>query len=132
MEEAYEIAYAEKLRGPAWNNVAHQPACGPGGGFPGAASAARIVRSAGVEDLLARGVAPSAECHLAGHTEHFRKKVSSIVVHRGDVVIHAGGGGSGLGDPLLRSPEKVAADVRAGWITRKHAEAAYGVILTSG
>jgi N-methylhydantoinase B len=130
MEEAYEIALAAKLRGPAWNNVAHQPACGPGGGFPGAASAARVIRAAGVEALYARGVAPSVESRLSGTTEHYRKKMSDLVVSRGDVVIHAGGGGSGLGDPLLRDPEKVAADVRAGWITPKHAEAAYAVILT--
>ncbi|MBX9472394.1 hydantoinase B/oxoprolinase family protein [Microcella sp.] len=130
MEEAYEIAHAEKLRGPAWNNVAHQPACGPGGGFPGAASAARVIRSAGVRELLDHGIAPSEEARLTGETEYYRKKMSDLVVERGDVVIHAGGGGSGLGDPLLRSPEIVAEDVQAGWITRKHAEAAYAVILT--
>jgi N-methylhydantoinase B len=129
MEEAYEIAHASKLRGPAWNNVAHQPASGPGGGFPGAASAARIVRHAGVEELFARGIAPSRESRLTGETEYYRKKVSDLVVERGDVVIHAGGGGSGLGDPLLRDAEKVADDVLAGWITRKHAEAAYAVVL---
>lgn len=129
IEEAYEVAHAEKLRGPAWNNVAHQPASGPGGGFPGAASAARIIRRAGVDELLRRGVAPSAESRLTGHTETYRKKVTDLVVERGDVIIHAGGGGSGLGDPLLRDPELVAEDVRDGWITRRHAEAAYAVVL---
>jgi len=129
VEEAYEIAHAEKLRGPAWNNVAHQPASGPGGGFPGAASLASIVRRAGVAKLLERGEAPSSLERLEGRVEHYRKKVSDLVVERGDVIIHAGGGGSGLGDPLLRDPELVAEDVRAGWITRRHAEAAYAVVL---
>jgi N-methylhydantoinase B len=40
------------------------------------------------------------------------------------------GGGGGLGDPLLRNPDLVAADVRAGYITERHATAAYGVVLT--
>ena len=42
------------------------------------------------------------------------------------------GGGGGLGDPLLRDPAAVAADVAAGYVTRAHARAAYGVVLLDG
>ena len=39
------------------------------------------------------------------------------------------GGGGGFGSPLLRDPEKVAFDVREGYIDAVEAEKAYGVVL---
>ncbi len=41
---------------------------------------------------------------------------------------HAGGGG-GYGDPLLRAPEKVAADVRNGVVSAEKARDEYGVVV---
>ena len=38
-------------------------------------------------------------------------------------------GGGGLGDPLTRDPEAVAADVREGYVSREAAERDYGVAL---
>lgn len=45
-----------------------------------------------------------------------------------DVFFYVLGGGSGVGDPLFRELEKVAADVRDGYVTVKQANHAYGVI----
>jgi N-methylhydantoinase B len=39
-------------------------------------------------------------------------------------------GGGGFGDPLMREPECVLADVRAGAVSRHSAECDYGVVLT--
>jgi N-methylhydantoinase B len=52
------------------------------------------------------------------------------VIRRGDVVrIETGGGGGG--HPFDREPEQVLADVRAGFVGRRSAEADYGVALTA-
>jgi N-methylhydantoinase B len=39
--------------------------------------------------------------------------------------------GGGYGDPLDREPETVAADIQAGLLSQREAEAAYGVVLSS-
>jgi N-methylhydantoinase B len=52
------------------------------------------------------------------------------VVRRGDVVRIETGGGGGWGHPFDREPERVAADVRGGFVGRASAEAHYGVVLT--
>jgi N-methylhydantoinase B len=59
-------------------------------------------------------------------------KVGQFVLRPGDVLRAIGGGGAGLGDPLMRAPELVASDVRDGYITVAHAAAAYGVIADDG
>ena len=40
-------------------------------------------------------------------------------------------GGGGYGNPLNRDPERVARDVRLGYVTREAAQAVYGVRLDS-
>jgi N-methylhydantoinase B len=40
------------------------------------------------------------------------------------------GGGGGYGDPLQRDPERVAASVNRGWLSRERAEQIYKVALT--
>ena len=40
-------------------------------------------------------------------------------------------GGSGYGDPLTREPARVLEDVVEGYVTRGHAEAVCGVVLSS-
>lgn len=41
-------------------------------------------------------------------------------------------GGPGLGDPLERDPDAVAADVNSGQLLRRYAQPIYGVVLTGG
>jgi N-methylhydantoinase B len=52
------------------------------------------------------------------------------VIRRGDVVRIETGGGGGFGHPFDREPERVLADVRAGFVGRVSAEEDYGVVLT--
>ena len=42
-----------------------------------------------------------------------------------------GAGGGGVGDPLLREPERVALDVQEGKVTREGARRDYGVAVTA-
>ncbi len=59
-------------------------------------------------------------------------KVSGFPLEREDIVVMETGGGGGYGDPLGREPGRVAADVAAGYLTRKYAREVYGVVLRRG
>jgi N-methylhydantoinase B len=50
-------------------------------------------------------------------------------LRRDEAIVHEQAGGGGWGDPLLRDPEAVAADVREEKITLEHARRAYGVVI---
>jgi N-methylhydantoinase B len=52
------------------------------------------------------------------------------MVRGGDIVRIETGGGGGWGHPFDREPERVAQDVRNGFVSRASAEALYGVVLT--
>jgi N-methylhydantoinase B len=52
------------------------------------------------------------------------------MVKRGDIVRVETGGGGGWGHPFDREPERVAADVRGGFVSRNSAEEHYGVVLS--
>ncbi len=54
-------------------------------------------------------------------------KVSGFPLLKGDVVREQSSGGGGWGDPLDRDPERVANDVRLGYITAAQARLRYGV-----
>lgn len=47
----------------------------------------------------------------------------------GDIIVKLSGGGSGVGDPLDRDPEKVRRDVVHGLVSLERAREAYGVVL---
>jgi N-methylhydantoinase B len=50
----------------------------------------------------------------------------------GDVLVNNTGGGGGYGHPFDREPERVAHDVRNGFVSAESAAAAYGVVLDPG
>jgi len=57
-------------------------------------------------------------------------KITALRLSGGDVIeMHTGCGG-GFGDPLERDPERVAADVREGFVMIGRAQEVYGVVLT--
>jgi N-methylhydantoinase B len=128
LEQAFSIAYADQMGGPAWASCLKVPASGFGGGYPAGASDFVLIRETNVSGLLEQGEAPAVGS-LEGRHEVTRGKVGHVRYSRDDVSVVISGGGGGVGDPLLREPEKVAADVNAGWITADHAFAAYGVVM---
>ena len=66
---------------------------------------------------------------LAGVEELLPAKAFPIELGQGELYIQWCGGGSGLGDPLLREPMRVYEDVIAGYVSTPRAEKAHGVIL---
>ena len=58
-----------------------------------------------------------------------RERDDPVILKKGERVRVRTAGGGGMGNPLERPLEKVAADLTAGIISRQHAEEAYGVVL---
>jgi N-methylhydantoinase B len=56
-------------------------------------------------------------------------KIDNLKVGAGDRILFKTAGSGGWGDPLDRSPEEVARDVRYDLVSRQSAESAYGVLL---
>lgn len=131
LEQAFSIAYADALGGPAWTSCSEVPSSGAGGGYPGGGSSFYLIRRSNVRELLARGLNPLPD-RVTGQREFARNKVGHIGYTRNDISVVVSGGGGGVGDPLLRDPALVLADLRAGWITGAHASAAYGVLVDRG
>jgi N-methylhydantoinase B len=128
LDQAYAIHYSDRMAGPGFNACAQVPPHGTGGGYPGSAGTFFPVRGSNVAELLDQGVLPTME-RLDGRTEVVRSKVTHLDLSRGDVFVATAGGGGGIGDPLLRAPEKVAKDVVNGYVTVDHAHEIYGVVM---
>ena len=67
--------------------------------------------------------------------ERFEKangKLYNVQLAPGDRYVIESGGGGGFGDPRMRSAERVAADVRNGYVSPESALDDYGVALTDG
>jgi N-methylhydantoinase B len=83
------------------------PPYGLEGGRPGSLSRTTVIRADGAEEAL-------------------RSKVSGIALRRGDVVRIETSGGGGHGDPALRRPADLGADLAEGFVTAEGAARDYG------
>lgn len=131
LEQAFTVRYADSVAGPLFNACAEVPPRGFGGGYPGAASLHYSIRDTNVEALMAGGRLP-LPATLEGDERLGRSKQSRAVLQRGDVLVVRSGGGSGLGDPLLRDAAAIATDLENRYLTVDHVAAVYGVVLTGG
>lgn len=97
------------------------------GGFPGACG--KNLRRSSTDDIATlAGHYTSTEALLASaDTEQLGAKPGRMQLKTGDVLAYTFQGGGGYGDPLLREPAAVAADVKKGLVTREAASARYGV-----
>jgi N-methylhydantoinase B len=59
------------------------------------------------------------------------RTAEQIVVRKDQLVVSYSNGGGGYGDPSHRLPEKVAKDVREGWISKERAREVYKVSCNS-
>ncbi|WP_446033657.1 hydantoinase B/oxoprolinase family protein [Streptomyces olivaceus] len=105
---------------------------GFGGGLPGGGSGHEIWRGTDVRDAFAEGRVPTRDSLGADHRELLAVNQQSVTVRSGDVLVQWIAGGGGYGDPLLRDPQRVADDVRDGYVTAGTARSAYGVVVTDG
>jgi N-methylhydantoinase B len=58
-------------------------------------------------------------------------KIFGVRLRQGDAYLMQSGGGGGFGSPLEREPERVAFDVREGYISAEAAQRDYGVVVTA-
>ena len=90
-----------------------------------------VITGAGADRLLAAGSVPTSLAEFDAESTPLDGKHYGVAIAPGDVVRMHSGGGGGLGDPLDRETQLVAADVRDGAISRENAGLVYGVALTS-
>lgn len=131
LEQAYTILGDSGASGPAFNACAEVPPRGFGGGHPASSGSFSVLRDTNVPSLLTAGRLPTPQT-VDGTAPRLASKVTHLTINPHDVWLATSGGGGGLGDPLLRDPALVAEDVASGYITGKHARAAYGVELVEG
>jgi N-methylhydantoinase B len=123
-EHAYVLHGAERMESTQFAHGVEQPTgLGVAGGEPGSLQSFVVIR--GARDLAARRLE-----ELAGEPETLAPK-GTIELGPEDVFVHRYGGGGGLGDPLDRAPEAVAADVVAGLVSPAAAITEYFVVLTA-
>jgi N-methylhydantoinase B len=119
------------LLGTVENACGQMPPHGSLGGYPGAVSLFRMTENFDAQEYIrARGRLPEPS-EVTGYKTLRNHVASSRLPARG-VFRQITGGGSGLGDPLLRPVGRVERDLRDGYITPAMADAAYGVVSSDG
>src|SRR5712671_1744370 len=104
---------------------------GIAGGYPGNTAIGIIARGAAVGNTFSDGYVPDSLASLGGEHE-LRQCYEEAVVGTDDVLYLHWQGGGGYGDPLLRDPDEVAADLSQGKVTVAGALEGYGVVLVDG
>jgi N-methylhydantoinase B len=134
-ELAYTIYDAPegRLEGLFAGTGAEMPnALGLAGGMPGSAiSIARVVETDIGARLRAGKPLPDRLTDISARLEWLSCKHTRSPILAGDVWYHSWQGGGGFGDPLLRTPARVADDVARGAVSAEAARDIYGVILTA-
>ena len=75
------------------------------------------------------GTLSSNVLHHPDGTAEILPSMFSTTISSGDVYVHRMAGGGGWGDPLEREPERIAADVIDGKVSREAALEHYGVAV---
>jgi acetone carboxylase gamma subunit len=112
------------------------------GGYPGGMAYIHNIRGTDLIERAARGEAyPVADgsfdepelLALAGEHEYKQDAFTTDApIASGDLYLVVLRGGSGLGDPLLRAPASVAADIAGNHLLPRFAGSVYGVVLDEG
>ncbi|PSM37597.1 hydantoinase [Streptomyces dioscori] len=129
---AWTLHGAQEVTQTVFAPNAQVPADGFGGGLPGGGSGHEVWRRSNVADLLTEGRVPGPGTLDSAERELLAINQQSVAIRDGDVLVQWIAGGGGYGDPLLRDPRLVAADVRDGYVTEETARHTYGVVLTDG
>jgi N-methylhydantoinase B len=72
---------------------------------------------------------PISMDHVAGRLEAIPAKTDEFPLYPGDLWQYTFQGGGGYGDPLLRDPENVLADVHTKRVSSQSARSVYGVVI---
>ena len=98
------------------------------GGYPAPNVHSYVIRNSNVLSMLAEGRMPKSEEDVEGRREP-RSTLDSFYLEKDDVYVVYYGGGGGFGDPLERGPDKVADDVKNGYVSASEALRTYGVVV---
>ena len=99
------------------------------GGYPSSVQVRALLRNADIRARFARGeIAGGLDDAVCDSVENLPAKTRTVV-NGDDAWLLSCAGGGGYGDALLRPPEAVARDIRAGLCSRGVGEAVYGAIL---
>jgi N-methylhydantoinase B len=126
VDAAFTVHGADALEGTTLGMRRAIPLAGLFGGYPGACTLFEL-RKGG----LRNGV-PARWEDVGGTPVAVGLNAVGVALRAGDAFRFANASGSGLGDPLGREPERVAADVREGYVTPAAARAVYGVVVAGG
>ena len=107
---SFRLHGTDQLVGQMLAMRAYLPLEGAAGGMPGATTELYIRRRGGVREAVSTAAA-------------------GVVLEEGDAFEIRCASGGGVGDPLLRDPERVAEDVRRGLLSAAEAASVYGVAL---
>lgn len=106
-------------------------AIGLSGGEPGGSIQYLLRHGAKVDELLADGTVPVEPEQVGGEEKLLDFKGISQLEADDALFVRCATSG-GYGDPLDREPERVAEDVRQGYVTTGTAAKIYGVVIGSG
>ena len=104
---------------------------GVSGGHPSNAVRYELIRDSDAKEQFVDGVIPADKDEVEGDIEVMPPKYQTQQFPD-DVYYCLWQGGGGFGDPIDRDPEKVVADVKAGYVSEEQAEETYGVVLSDG
>jgi N-methylhydantoinase B len=104
---------------------------GLAGGYPGHSGNDQYIGGSRIRELLAKSILPSDAAAIKQHLGPMRRisPMAVVALNPDDVLVFDYSAGAGVGDPLLRPPASVAADVNAGRISAAAGERHYGVVL---
>jgi N-methylhydantoinase B len=128
LEEAVIHRGSSGNAGVGMSSVERVPPQGFGGGLPGGASEYFVIRGSSALAQIESGHYPALSEPPEGWPRQ-PSKTADLNMVEGDVMVLRGGGGAGLGDPLFRPAEAVAADLRDGYITETVVSHGYGVVI---
>ena len=131
LESTYAMYETDRLTGGVTIGCTEVPARGAGGGLPASAGDWSSYHATNFVRLIEDGRQP-VESNLEGERRQQPSNLGRLILTTGDIMRMHGGGGGGVGDPLLRDPALVAADRRDGFICDQHAAVAYGVVCDEG
>jgi N-methylhydantoinase B len=110
------------------NGVAFPNNLGLSGGLPGGTIRYEMQRGSDIADVFAAGRMPASREDVGGVAETIEFK-GHLKQGTGDVLFVRSSSSGGYGDPLEREPDRVAADVAAGYVTVETARCTYGIVL---
>jgi N-methylhydantoinase B len=114
------------------NAALEVPISGVEGGYSGGTNVFEIVQESDINELLENDQIPSNLKEVDGTHRQTEAKETGEPIGESTVFRNELGGGSGVGDPLKRSRQRVVDDVDDGLVSKTVAENVYGVVIRDG